>query len=212
VSEGTARNKLPLTGGVNIPQLKQPPPLHHRAVTSVKVGAVGAFGIKPDDDKTAAYKVPEELLRRARTGLVPTLLDEEKSPDSGAITAPPPVETSEQISLVAPRAPGVPQDLLLSLLRSEETEEEEVTVLRPSMLPYEFDETEESNEWSSDGLEYPLVGRTVRHASVAVNDPAPRVALKQVPRSAKPGIAPIILWLVVLSITAAATALVWLIR
>lgn len=213
VSDSTARNKLPLNGGVNIPQLKQPPPLHQRSAPAVKFGGVGGLGAKPDDDKTAAYKVPEELLRRARTGLVPALIDEEKSPDSGAITAPPPVETSEHVSLVAPRAPGVPHDLLMSLLRTEQSEDEEVTILRPSIAHSELDETDHSNAWSIHGTaEFPLVAPTVDaidRSRVAVNDG--RASRKQ-PVGVKPGVSPVVLWLVVLSITAAATALVWLIR
>lgn len=215
VSEGTARNKLPLSGGVSIPQLRQPPPLQHRVATSVKVAPAGGFAAKPEEDKTTAYKVPEELLRRARTGFVPTQVDEEKSPDSGAITAPPPVEAYAQLSHGAPRPPGVPHDLLMSLLRAEQEEDEEVTIMRPSTAHLsELDEFDADSWGSERDIEFPLISRTnsaVSRAPAAANDPSGRAALRGAPK-VKPGVSPVVLWLVVASIMAAATALVWLVR
>ena len=73
--------------------------------------------ISEDEDKTTAFQVPEELLRRSRTGMPgPALEEEERAPDSGAITAPPPAASAEE---AAPEesvqlnlgVPGVPRDL-----------------------------------------------------------------------------------------------------
>lgn len=218
MSEGTARNKLPSTAGASIPQLRQPPPMQHRAPASIKVASTGGFALKPEDDKTTAYKVPEELLRRARNGFVPTNLDEDKSPDSGAITAPPPVGAQERVPQVAPRAPGVPHDLLMSLLRAERDgeEEEEVTILRPSTAHLDgLDETELANAWGGDReVEIPLITRNSNHISrapVAANDSSGRVVRKRA-RSAKPGVAPVLLWFAVAALAGAVATLAWLLR
>lgn len=71
--------------------------------------------LSEDEDKTTAFQVPEELLRRSRTGVPALALDEEQAPDSGAITAPPPpspidegMETVVELKL---GVPGVPRNL-----------------------------------------------------------------------------------------------------
>lgn len=73
--------------------------------------------ISEDEDKTTAFQVPEELLRRSRTGLPGAVAPEdEKSPDSGAITAPPPALPTEEAAPEEPielklGVPGVPRNL-----------------------------------------------------------------------------------------------------
>lgn len=73
--------------------------------------------ISEDEDKTTAFQVPEELLRRSRTGVPGVVVsEEEKGPDSGAITAPPPASPTDE---AAPEEaielklgiPGVPRNL-----------------------------------------------------------------------------------------------------
>lgn len=65
--------------------------------------------ISEDEDKTTAFQVPEELLRRSRTGVPGPAFEEDKSPDSGAITAPPPAEAA------AESEPEMPIDLKLGI-------------------------------------------------------------------------------------------------
>jgi hypothetical protein len=65
--------------------------------------------LSEDEDKTTAFQVPEELLRRSRTGTPGPAFEDEKSPDSGAVTAPPPADDAvEEVKL---GVPGVPKDL-----------------------------------------------------------------------------------------------------
>lgn len=64
-----------------------------------------------DEDKTTAFQVPEELLRRARLGTPGPAFDEDKAPDSGAITAPPPPSPAAEVSEVKLGVPGVPKGL-----------------------------------------------------------------------------------------------------
>jgi hypothetical protein len=211
VSEGTARNKLPAPRGVSIPHLKQQPSLQHRAGASAQPAAPVTLELTPEDDKTTAYKVPEELLRRARTGFVPVLTEEDNGPDSGAITAPPPVETSIHESRVAPRAPGVPQDLLMSLRNADHTDDEEVVIVQPNAVRYR-DADETDVEWDDqDAVEFPRVQHdsdVLGRALVAANDGSRRGS----PARAKPGVAPTVLWMTVFAVAVAVMAFIWLIR
>lgn len=67
--------------------------------------------LSEDEDKTTAFQVPEELLRRARLGMPGPAFDEDKAPDSGAITAPPPPSPVAETSGVRLGVPGMPKDL-----------------------------------------------------------------------------------------------------
>ncbi len=107
-------------GGVSAPApivvSAQAPAIQAKAATSDHRAQAAALReamatLSDDEDKTTAFQVPEELLRRARTGTPGPAFDEEKGPDSGAITAPPPPEGSGDSSEVKLGVPGVPKDL-----------------------------------------------------------------------------------------------------
>jgi hypothetical protein len=98
-----------------------PAPVRAKAVVDERALQAAAYReamatISEDEDKTTAFQVPEELLRRARTGVPAPAVDEEKGPDSGAITAPPPASPTDEAALEEPielkiGVPGVPRNL-----------------------------------------------------------------------------------------------------
>lgn len=206
MSERIAGNKLHLAANGSTPQRQtwgRRQPTSAQATTSADPFA---------EEKTTAYKVPEELLRRARTGMAPKQYDEETGPDSGAITAPPPVEIDVPVNFnrVAPRAPGVPQDLLMSLRHAEHYDEEEVTVLRPNTTQ----QLRGAAMDESEGLRRRTGGDTddvTASSARAANDAYWRSASEHVPR-VRPGVSPVVLWLAVASVVAALAAIMWLIR
>lgn len=207
MSERTARNKLHLAADGSTERdgtwVRRQPSLTQATNSSDPFA----------EEQTTAYKVPEELLRRSRLGIPFKDYNEDKGPDSGAVTAPPPpVEFDVPVDFdhVAPRAPGVPQDLLKSLRYAEHYDEEEVTVLRPST-------TQPLRRAASNDSE-PLHGRTGGVASDtfngaprAANDAYSDAAAGQVPR-VRPGVSPVIFWLAMASVVAALAAIMWLIR
>jgi hypothetical protein len=216
VSEGTARNKVSLPGGVTATQPRQLPALPSTSSAIKTAPTTAGFIAKADEDKTTAYRVPEELLRRARTGLVPNRTEDDASPDSGAITAPPPAQAPNLVDRVAPRAPGVPQDLLMSLLRSEYSEDEEVTILRPSTTQaYEDAEKDSRSPWGGEQeSEFPLVSRTKAAAirtSAAANDVTDRVVRERA-RGLKPRVSPVVGSLVFASLLVVAAFVGWFLR
>lgn len=67
--------------------------------------------LSDDEDKTTAFQVPEELLRRARLGTPGPAFDEDEAPDSEAVTAPPPPSPVAEASAIKLGVPGMPKDL-----------------------------------------------------------------------------------------------------
>ena len=138
MSDNAARNKVPLPNQVMVPRPK-PPPLRRRSRRTDLLSRSGSREVVPatdeavehqapapgpvhskpfsfadfpdDEDQTAAFEVPEELLRRSRVGkepipsrisevpmsdrtqayqMPPGFADDDKAPDSRANTSPPP--------------------------------------------------------------------------------------------------------------------------
>lgn len=156
MSDNAARNKVPLPNQVMAPRPK-PPPLQRRSrrtdllsrsgsrevvsatdeVVEPVVSAPEPVHAKPfsfadfpeDEEKTAAFEVPEELLRRSRVAkeppprsriseipmsdrtqayqMPPGFADDDRAPDSRANTSPPPAGEAVAAS---PLIPGVASD------------------------------------------------------------------------------------------------------
>lgn len=143
VTDSTARKKIPLPPGYVVPRPQQPPPPKRNSMsggetapsgTAPRAASVQAVAdeellrasayrqamasLTEDEDKTTAFQVPEELLRRSRTGMPGAGFEaEDKSPDSGAVTAPPPptpeAEEADEAAGIDLRlgVPGVPKNL-----------------------------------------------------------------------------------------------------
>lgn len=101
--------------------------------------------ISEDEDKTTAFQVPEELLRRSRTGVPgPAFEVEEKSPDSGAITAPPPAEAAAESEPDAEALdlklgiPGMPRNLDVHSFADDGLEADDASLLADEEHSGEF--------------------------------------------------------------------------
>lgn len=135
MSDNAARNKVPLPNQVMVPRPK-PPPLRRRSRRTDLLSRSGSREVVPatdeaveheapapdpvhskpfsfadfpdDEDQTAAFEVPEELLRRSRVGKE-GFADDDKAPDSRANTSPPPPAGEGEGAAVSPSVlnPGV---------------------------------------------------------------------------------------------------------
>jgi len=105
---------MPTPAVASAPAPVGPKDVDERALQAVAYREAMAT-LSEDEDKTTAFQVPEELLRRSRTGVPAPTLDEEQAPDSGAITAPPPPspidEAAEAVIELKLGVPGVPRNL-----------------------------------------------------------------------------------------------------
>lgn len=101
--------------------------------------------LSEDEDKTTAFQVPEELLRRSRTGVPGPAFEEDKDkgPDSGAITAPPPAEAAAESEAEEPvelklGIPGMPRNLDVHSFADDGLEADDASLLADEEHSGEF--------------------------------------------------------------------------